>query len=79
MRGKPEPILEPAGTFGWWQQVKGKCIAGGAGLTGKVILDGVAFSLPNHTPLPTMTIQPGAAMGAWTQTDAFGFSGYGED
>lgn len=76
MHGAPRDPLPPAGSDAWWQEVKGRCYSGGAGISGIVRLDGIAFSLPNHTPLPTMTIQPGAAMGAWTQTDAFGFTGY---
>jgi hypothetical protein len=62
-----------------WQEVKGRCIQDGAGVTGKVLLDGVGFQLGSHTPLPTQnTVIPGSAMAAFLQTDAFGFTGYPE-
>lgn len=70
--------MSSGGTNAWWQEVKGRCIQDGAGMTGVVILDGVAFTLPNHTRLPGMTIQPGAAMGAWTQNNSFSFTGYND-
>jgi hypothetical protein len=76
MRNHPRPVLPPAGSQDWWQEVRGRCRAEGAGVTGKVILDGVAFSLPNHTPLPTQPINPGEAMAGWMQNDNNSFTGY---
>ena len=73
----PDEELAPTGTYGWWHQVRGRCIQGGAGVTGKVVLDGVAFQLGSHTPLPAgLTINVGGAMAAWMQKDRDGFSGY---
>ncbi len=77
MRFGDEDRLPAAGTDAWWQEVRGRCIQGGAGVTGTVLLDGVGFQLGGHTKLPTaMTIKPGDAPAAWLQTDRDTFSGY---
>jgi hypothetical protein len=71
--------LPPAGSRAWWQAVRGRCIQGGAGVTGTVLLDGVGFKLGGQTLLPAgMTITPGAAPAAWRQRDPDSFSGYPE-
>jgi hypothetical protein len=64
------------GRQSWWERVRGKCLQGGAGVTGVVLLDGVGFTLGDHTPCPTVPINPGDAMAAWMQTDANSFTGY---
>lgn len=72
--------MADAGLQFWWDDVRGRCRAEGAGVTGKVLLDGVAFSLGGQHPLPAaMTITPGGAMAAWLQTDRFSFTGYPSD
>ena len=76
MRGNIEPVLPPAGTLDWWREVRRRCRAEGAGVTGTVVLDGVAFRLGGHTPLPAVTVNPGEAMAGWMQTDKDGFTGY---
>ena len=75
-RGWGRDIRPSADSDEWFRQQSGWCDARGAGVSGTVILDGVGFSLPNHTPLPGMTIEPGGALAAWLQTDPGTFTGY---
>ena len=76
LRGRGDRIRANPGTDRWWQEQRGRCDQRGAGVTGVVILDGVGFQLPSHTPLPSVTVQPGGALAAWLQTDDGTFSGY---
>lgn len=76
LRGRAERIRATPGTDAWFREQAGHCDARGAGMTGVVILDGVGFRLPGHTPLPAMTIDPGGAPAAWLQTDPYTFTGY---
>jgi hypothetical protein len=59
-----------------WEEVRGRTLAGGAGVTGVVLIDGIGFKLGGHTPCPTTPVNPGEAMAAWMQTDANSFTGY---
>ncbi len=68
--------LGATGSPSWWNEVKGRCLAGGAGVTGTVLLDGVGFKLGSHTPCPNVTVNPGGAIAGWLQTDPFTFTGY---
>lgn len=77
MNGRVERIRAAPGTDAWWNEQKGWCDARGAGLTGMVILDGIGFRLPGHTPLPSSTVnEVGGLLAAALQTDDTTISGY---
>jgi hypothetical protein len=78
MRGSgPERIRPAPGTDAWYNAQKGWCDARGAGVSGAVILDGIGFQLPDHTPLPNVTMtEVGDLLAAALQNDPTTITGY---
>jgi hypothetical protein len=80
VRGRVEKIRPRPGTDLWWQEQRGRTDSRGAGVTGTVIIDGVGFQLPGHTPLPSSTVnEVGGLLAAALQNDPDTFTGYSHE
>lgn len=77
LRDWADKIRANPGTDRWYQEQAFRTDARGAGVTGVVIIDGIGFRLPDHTPLPSVTeTEVGGLLAAAMQTDPNTISGY---
>lgn len=79
-RYREDKIRPAPGTNAWWNAQKGWGDTRGAGISGTVILDGIGFQLPDHTPLPAVTVtEVGGLLAAALQNDPGTFTGYSDN